>query len=617
MATQTAPNTLRDRLLKGIALQQAGEFEKAQRIYKQAVKKAPNNADAVHLLGVTYRQLGYPKRALEYIQKAIEIDPNQAPFYANLARTMMDLGADADSLLAVCEKSLSINPKEREARNITGIALTDKKQFEEAEYIFQSLLVEDPDNEDAYRNFGNLLLAADRAHHAINFFIKAVMLEPDNPKNYILRARCRLKLQQYEPSQYELTEALERFPDNADIKHEAARLLFSMNEASMAVDYSKQACELDPYDHHKSVTLGVSLLMNRQSEESLKVLIAARKKAPQHAPTVDWNLSLAYLANGNLKKGWPLHTARFDDPAGTVMKRKFDVPLWNGEDISDKTIMVWGDQGLGDSLKSGTILPELIKLAGRVILESSEKGAKFLQFSFPEALARPVQMTEDKEQTAHDYDYHISFADLANYFRPTLQSFKDAKCPAYRFEKERAVSYLKRLESVDQKPVIGFSWRSRNLAANRARFYLSVPEISPVLETRDAIFVNLQYGTVDKEIQYLQKRFPDKFRFFEDVDLFDDLLGAAALTACCDFVVSANTSVADIAGILDVPAIRFGQEEPPLLLGQKNPPWYPSMTYMHPFTDKACADFVPEIIKEMDRQLEDWTPERRNKRLGI
>ena len=443
------------------------------------------------------------------------------------------------------------------------------------------------------------------------------MLEPDNTKNYILRARCRLKLQQYEPSQYELTEALERFPDNADIKHEAARLLFSMNEASMAVDYSKQACELDPYDHHKSVTLGVSLLMNRQSEESLKVLIAARKKAPQHAPTVDWNLSLAYLANGNLKKGWPLHTARFDDPAGTVMKRKFDVPLWNGEDISDKTIMVWGDQGLGDSLKSGTILPELIKLAGRVILESSEKGAKFLQFSFPEALARPVQMTEDKEQTAHDYDYHISFADLANYFRPTLQSFKDAKCPAYRFEKERAVSYLKRLESVDQKPVIGFSWRSRNLAANRARFYLSVPEISPVLETRDAIFVNLQYGTVDKEIQYLQKRFPDKFRFFEDVDLFDDLLGAAALTACCDFVVSANTSVADIAGILDVPAIRFGQEEPPLLLGQKNPPWYPSMTYMHPFTDKACADFVPEIIKEMDRQLEDWTPERRNKRLGI
>ncbi len=617
MATQTAPNTIRDRLLKGIALQQAGEFEKAQRIYKQAVKKAPNNADAVHLLGVTYRQLGYPKRALEYIQKAIEIDPNQAPFYANLARTMMDLGADADSLLAVCNKALTINPKEREARNIAGIALTDKKEFEQAEYIFQSLLVEDPDNEDAYRNFGNLLLAADRAHHAINFFIKAVMLEPDNPKNYILRARCRLKLQQYEPSQYELTEALERFPDNADIKHEAARLLFSMNEASMAVDYSKRACELDPYDHHKSVTLGVSLLMNRQSEESLKVLIAARKKAPEHAPTVDWNLSLAYLANGNLKRGWPLHKARFDDPAGTVMKRKFDVPLWEGEDISDKTIMVWGDQGLGDALKSGTMIPELLAKAGKVIIEGSQKGATLFQYSFPETVARPAKMNADKEQTAHDYDCQISLTDLAEHFRPSIQSFKTAKSPVYSFEKDRAISYLKRLEGYEKKPVVGFSWRSRNLAANRARFYLSAPEVSPVLESEDAIFVNLQYATVDKEISYLKQRFPDKFNFFEDVDLFNDLLGAAALSNCCDFVVSANTSVADICGIYNVPTIRFGTQEPALLLGQDNPPWYPSMTYMRSYTDRACAEFVPEIIKEFKRQMANWSPDQRNARLGL
>jgi cytochrome c-type biogenesis protein CcmH/NrfG len=40
----------------------------------------------------------------------------------------------------------------------------------------------------------HLLMDADRANHAVNFFTKAVMLEPDNPENYILRARARLKL---------------------------------------------------------------------------------------------------------------------------------------------------------------------------------------------------------------------------------------------------------------------------------------------------------------------------------------------------------------------------------------------------------------------------------------
>jgi hypothetical protein len=38
---------------------------------------------------------------------------------------------------------------------------------------------------------------------------------------------------------------------------------------------------------------------------------------------------------------------------------------------------------------------------------------------------------------------------------------------------------------------------------------------------------------------------------------------------------------------------------------------------MHPNTDRPCAEYVPEIIQEMDRQLENWTPERRNERLGL
>jgi hypothetical protein len=75
---------------------------------------------------------------------------------------------------------------------------------------------------------------------------------------------------------------------------------------------------------------------------------------------VDWNLALAYLANGDLKNGWELHSARFEDPAAQIIRRKFEVPEWKGEDISDKTILGWADQGLGDALKAGTMLPELI-----------------------------------------------------------------------------------------------------------------------------------------------------------------------------------------------------------------------------------------------------------------
>ena len=136
MATQTAPNPLREKLVKGLSYHQSGEIEKAQRCYKLVLKKAPTNPDALNLLGVTYRQLGSPKKAVEYIQKAIAQNPNQASFYANLARAMMDIGTDSESMLAVSEKALSLNPKEREALNIKAIALTGLQQFEEAEAIF-------------------------------------------------------------------------------------------------------------------------------------------------------------------------------------------------------------------------------------------------------------------------------------------------------------------------------------------------------------------------------------------------------------------------------------------------------------------------------------------------
>ncbi|TYC64207.1 hypothetical protein FMN52_00100, partial [Marinobacter sp. BW6] len=135
---------------------------------------------------------------------------------------------------------------------------------------------------------------------------------------------------------------------------------------------------------------------------SLETLKNARKHAPANNKTVDWNLSLAYLANGDLENGWALHKARFEDKATKVHDRKFDVPAWQGEDISDKTVLVWTDQGLGDALCAGTMLPELIERAGKVIVELSEKGAKFFQYSFPQTVCRRSHMDKDLHATLSD-----------------------------------------------------------------------------------------------------------------------------------------------------------------------------------------------------------------------
>jgi len=617
MANQNAlQQKVLEKLLKGVKHQKAGEIEKAQRCYQQALKKAPKHPEALNLLGVTYRQLGFPKRAADYIQRAIDVQPREPSFYANLARARLDMGAEPDSLLDACDKALSLAPGEREAANIRGIALTRKGALQEANAQFVSLLTAFPDYIDAYLNYGVLLVNAGQVEEAIGVFTKAIGIAPDNPNLFIQRARARQTLDQYAECVAELSEALKRFPGNSDVAHEAARLMFKMNESDKGVILAEAALRSDPDNHHKALTLGAVYQMNRQPERALETLLLAKRLAPEDG-TIDWNLSLAYLANGDLANGWALHKARFRTDTTQARARQFDVPEWTGEDISDKTILVWSDQGLGDVLRTSTMLPDLAGRAGKIIVETHEKATGVLQHTFPKMICRPPEMDADLRASASDFDLHVNITDLARLLRADLDSFGRADTPVLSFEKERARDYLARLNGHDEKPVIGVSWRSGKMTAQRARYYLSASAIAPLMEARDAVFVNLQYLADGDELAVLKNAFPERFRVLEDVDLFDDLSGAAALTACCDLVVSANTSVSDMAGLLGVPSIRFGQQEPTLLLGQDNPPWYPTMTYMHPYSDRPCAEFVPEIIGEMDRQLEGWTPVRRNGRLDL
>jgi len=621
MATRLAPkpNPLLEKMKKALALQKAGEVEKAQKIYKLVVKKAPNSPDANHLLGVSYRQLGNPKRAFDYIQKAISLAPDRAPFYANLARTLSDMtGTEPESILAVAEKALSLDPNLLEALNLKAIALSGMDRKLEAEEIFQQLIVRYPDFSDAYRNYGILLRDNKVYDKAIAFFNKAALLDPGNPENYVERARARLACEDFKNSEAELADALERFPKNGNIKHEVARLLFKMGETGAGLPYAIEAYEDGPRDYHRNVTLGVHYLMLDQPKKAFDRFKAARDLAPPSFVGLDWNLSLAYLALGDLENGWRLHTARFDDKASQVMRRTFDVPAWEGEDISDKTVLVWADQGLGDAIKAGTMLPDLIPLAGKVIIELSKKATPWYQKSFPETLCRPAAFDNDMKALNSDFDVHANITDLARFFRNSLEDFEKAKRPAYAFDQDQARGYLERLkENGSSKPIIGVGWRSMNLAVSRARLYLSAPQFAPIMDFEDVTFVNLQYAAVKREIDFLRAKTKGAFVSLDDVDLLDDLPSAAALTACCDLVVSANTSVAEFAGVLDVPCFRFGQNEPALLLGQDNPPWHPSQRYFLLTSEKPATAVVPDLRAAISEWLETYSPEERDRRLGL
>ncbi|MFD1694586.1 tetratricopeptide repeat protein [Roseibium aestuarii] len=612
-----AQPTLVQRLQKALALQKAGEVEQAKRIYQAVLKKTPQSADANHLLGVCYRQLGDPDKALDYIQRAIAIAPDRAPFYANLARTLSDMPhMDPQSVMAAADKALSLDPLLVEALNLKGIALSHMERKTEAEQIFRQLIAAHPGFVDAYRNYGVLLRDNKDHDKAVVFFDKAAQLDPGNPENFVQRSRSRLEIEDYDRARVELQDALRRFPTNADLLHEVARLMFKTGETAQGLPFARKAAELDPNNLHKHVTLGVTLHGVGEFEEAIEAFLTAIRLSPTPLPTAEWNLSLAYLAAGRLKEGYALHHRRFDDKASACLRRIFKTPAWQGEDISGKRLLVWTDQGMGDAIRNVSMLREVQAVAGEIILEPPLKMKEILRRNFPDIPIRTQSFNRlTLETDDEDFDVQVSLSDLAVFFRKSIEDFARAPQPTLQPDMTRAASYITRFSERERLPVVGLAWRSGELAAARARWYMSILETAPILRTEGAIFVNLQYSAIEREIRFVREGLGIDFHAFDDIDLRDDIEGAAALTACCDLVISSNTSVADLAGALGTPCWRFGPPNGITLLGQQNPPWHPSVTYYRIPADKPSEWIAGPLSEDLRAWVDRFAPEDRPERL--
>ncbi|EFO29544.1 putative TPR repeat-containing protein [Roseibium sp. TrichSKD4] len=621
-AQKAKPATTLDKLREGLTLQGAGEYEKAQRIYKQILKKQPNNKDALHLLGVSYRQLGFPKRAIEFITKAIKLDPNQGSFYANLARAKSDLpNIPADEILELSEKAITLDSSLPEAHNLRALALKKLDRNEEAEELLKKLVELYPHNPEINRNYGVLLREQKRFEEALDFFITAMRFQPNEVETIVEISRCRTELKQHDVAEKELFIALKRNPNNGKLKHEIARLMFSVSRVAEGLPYALDAVRDNPNDHQRQVTLAVHYLKSGNPHKALKHLTEAKRLTQGITTNIDWNISLTFLALGDLEKGWALHPNRFiGSGVPGVIKRTFpEHRVWLGEDISDKTILVWTDQGVGDTIRSGTIFPDLIKAAGKVIYEGPRKTHEMFRRAFPEVEVRVPSVGEapDYIATADDFDCQICISDLARYFRGSIAAFQKAQTPAFTFDQNRAQELHARLGDRANGPIVGIGWRSKNLDTARARYYLSVIDYLPIVQIDGVTFVNLQYKSIDREVKYLIERTNGNVVDFPDVDLFDDLDDAMALTSICDIVVSPSTTVAVLPGLLDMPVIRFGDYDSVGQLGEDYLPWFPSTKYFVIDEEKTTAEFVPTIKNALLEKLADVSIDDRLRRIGL
>lgn len=333
--------------------------------------------------------------------------------------------------------------------------------------------------------------------------------------------------------------------------------------------------------------LASSYIENGELEKAIEILDRSIKAKPDHVDSL-WNRGIAKLGLGDWS-GWEGFDQGFNAKERGMASVVHEIEDYNGEDLTDKTILVWGEQGLGDEILFAGALNDLKKDAGHVIFECHPRLESLYKRSFPDIEVVGSRKSQNRARwDDRDIDYHSAIGTLQQFYRK-----KDADFPTKGYLKadSERVQYWK-----DQFPgqkLVGLSWRGG--VQKTGGFKRSMPLTDFMPPSIDRVqYISLQYGNVFEETI--------DHDLFHDEAAIEDLDDLAALISACDIVVSVIQTNVHLAGALDVPTWCLTPKSAPWKFqrGEKMI-WHPSVRQFHQ-TD-SWKEVAQRVHAELTRTL--------------
>jgi tetratricopeptide (TPR) repeat protein len=521
---------------------QAGRLLQAEAIYRQMLQIAPNNPDALHLLGLIFHQAGKFETAVDLISRAISVKPS-GPMYYNLGVSLQAQG-NLDAAVSNYRRALAIKPRDAKALANLGAALKIQGQLDAAAESFRRALAINPGDAGVHNNLGVVLQGQGDFDAAIKSYRKAISLNPDD----------------------------------AEAHNNLGNALRDKEELDAAITCLRQAIALKPDYAEAHNNLGNAL----QDQGKLDAAIASFHTALTIKPDyveAHWNESLALLAQGRLIEGWVKHDWRLQQKENIPDYRNLPSlrPMFSGENLAGKTILVWAEQGLGDELFYAGVLSDVIRAAGHCVIECDPRLVPLYARSFPTAEIIPKCYPPHPRTQQPDIELQCPVGNLPRWFRPSIESFP--RHHGYLVPDPQRVAFWKqRLDALGPAPKVGITWRSKHRNQWRNLHYTELSQWGPILTVPGLIFINLQYDDCRAELEAARKQFGVEIHAWDDIDQMNDLDELTALMAALDLVIAPTTTPAIMAGALGAPAwMLLTRHITWKTLGTESIPMFPDM----------------------------------------
>ncbi len=566
-----------DELMSAIEHHKAGRFDDAERVYLRLYQANPSDSEVIFLIGVLCCDLGLFEAACRFLEEALTLRPAFPNASAQLAialtgQARLDLlRGDAAAAEVRLEASLSRRENHAESLNWLGLAQLQQGKFADAEIPLRRVLELQPDHNQARNNLGLALLEQGRHAESEGCFEAALAQDPGYTNARVNFANALRVRGRHSAAREQLEAVLAVQPDSVEALNNLGTVAQDCGDVELALTLLTRALALSP-----------------------------------DSPRIRWNLALAQLQRGDFKNGWSHFESRWEGCAN--LRGGYGMPkdrAWRGEPLHGKRLLLWAEQGFGDTL-------QFIRFAQ----DAAQLGATVSVLAQPEVAALMHNVPGVSEVAAHAapaptpgaplpaYDFHCPLMSLPHRLGITLdQRALHGDRPYISAAPDKADHWRRRLAGYSGLRV-GLVWagssrhHSAELAAIDARRSIPLREWAPILAVSGCGFFSLQKGLCASEFDSAAA---PAARIHDFSGEWADFSDTAAVIMNLDLVISVDTAVAHLAGAMGKPVWLLNRYDTcwRWLQVRGDTPWYSRLRQFRQPEPGAWGPVVAEVAAEL------------------
>jgi Tfp pilus assembly protein PilF len=523
-------------------------------------------------------------------------------FVEAVRRHRADQIADAETLYRAI---LILDPRHAEASYNLGILMQRRGSLTDAQIAYRHAIALRPDFVGAYSNLGTALQDGGRLDEAIEAYRQAITLQPDFAMAHMNLGVALKEQGKFDEAVLSYQRAITIEPGYDHAHSNLGAALIEMNQPALAVEACRRAVSVNPAMAVGYCNLGAAFkALNRldEAESAYRQAVAAHPDLPE----AHFCLAQILLLQGRHKAGWGEYEWRWKLKEYSWLENlhgKFVQPAWAGEPLAGKTILVYAEQGLGDTIQFARYLPLLRQQGATVILAVQPPLIKLLQ-GLDGITVIPLD-----QKPLPAFDVHCALLTLPARCGTTLETIP-ANIPYLAADPVETRRWRDRVGASGL--CVGLVWAGNPSQRGDRMRSPRLAAMAPLFEVPKVEFVGLQVGPGRQDLA--AHTLPSNF-----LDLGGEITNfadTAAIMANLDLVISSCTAPLHLAGALGVPVWGLIPFAPHFVwqLERSDSPWYPSLRLYRQEragqdwknTMEGVAADLSVVVEQRQRQSAPW-----------